>query len=134
MANATMSKDEILEAIGNMSVFELAELIDNCVVLVEESSSANLRWAGSTLTTNGAVRGRSVEHGALRGEPDRSLGCGRVDGGGAVDEPRIVGERPRRAAAQHGRRGDRSRGRRLAARERLLPVVDSDHDAAGRWQ
>ena len=26
MANATMSKDEILEAIGNMSVFELAEL------------------------------------------------------------------------------------------------------------
>jgi large subunit ribosomal protein L7/L12 len=28
MANATMSKDEILEAIGNMTVFELAELID----------------------------------------------------------------------------------------------------------
>jgi large subunit ribosomal protein L7/L12 len=28
MANATLSKDEILEAIGNMSVFELAELIE----------------------------------------------------------------------------------------------------------
>lgn len=28
MANATLSKDDILEAIGNMSVFELAELID----------------------------------------------------------------------------------------------------------
>ena len=28
MANATMSKDEIIEAIGNMSVFELAELIE----------------------------------------------------------------------------------------------------------
>ena len=28
MANATMSKDEILEAIGNMSVFELADLIE----------------------------------------------------------------------------------------------------------
>ena len=28
MANATMSKNEILEAIGNMSVFELAELIE----------------------------------------------------------------------------------------------------------
>ncbi|HEY9427709.1 MAG TPA: 50S ribosomal protein L7/L12 [Gemmatimonadaceae bacterium] len=28
MANATLSKDEILEAIGNMSVLELAELID----------------------------------------------------------------------------------------------------------
>src|SRR5438034_817633 len=29
MANATLSKDEILEAIGNMSVFELAELIES---------------------------------------------------------------------------------------------------------
>jgi large subunit ribosomal protein L7/L12 len=28
MANATLSKDEILEAIGNMTVFELAELIE----------------------------------------------------------------------------------------------------------
>jgi len=28
MANATQSKDEILDAIGNMSVFELAELIE----------------------------------------------------------------------------------------------------------
>jgi len=28
MANATMSKDEILEAIGNMSVIELADLIE----------------------------------------------------------------------------------------------------------
>jgi large subunit ribosomal protein L7/L12 len=28
MANATMSKDEILEAIGNMSVFELSDLIE----------------------------------------------------------------------------------------------------------
>jgi large subunit ribosomal protein L7/L12 len=28
MANATLSKDEILEAIGHMSVFELAELIE----------------------------------------------------------------------------------------------------------
>ena len=28
MANATMSKDEILDAIGNMSVFDLADLIE----------------------------------------------------------------------------------------------------------
>ena len=28
MANATMNKDEILDVIGNMSVFELAELIE----------------------------------------------------------------------------------------------------------
>ncbi len=33
---------------------------DGCIVIVEERSSANLRFAGNTLTTNGAVRGRSV--------------------------------------------------------------------------
>lgn len=33
---------------------------DGCVVIVGESSSANLRWAGNTLTTNGAGRSRSV--------------------------------------------------------------------------
>lgn len=31
-----------------------------CVVLVAETSSANLRWANNTLTTNGAMRGSSV--------------------------------------------------------------------------
>ena len=33
---------------------------DGCVVLVTETSSANLRWANNTLTTNGAMRGSSV--------------------------------------------------------------------------
>jgi predicted Zn-dependent protease len=33
---------------------------DGCIVLVTESSAANLRWANNTLTTNGAVRTRSV--------------------------------------------------------------------------
>jgi predicted Zn-dependent protease len=33
---------------------------DGCVVIAEESSSANLRWANSTLTTNGVTRGRQV--------------------------------------------------------------------------
>ena len=33
---------------------------DGCVVVVRESSSVNLRWAGNTLTTNGAGRDRSV--------------------------------------------------------------------------
>ncbi|MEV8371831.1 metallopeptidase TldD-related protein [Kribbella sp. NPDC056861] len=31
-----------------------------CVVLVSETSSANLRWANNTLTTNGAMRGSQV--------------------------------------------------------------------------
>jgi predicted Zn-dependent protease len=33
---------------------------EGCVVLVAETSSANLRWANNTLTTNGAMRGTSV--------------------------------------------------------------------------
>ncbi|HSJ61644.1 MAG TPA: DNA gyrase modulator, partial [Jiangellaceae bacterium] len=33
---------------------------DGCVVLVDESHSANLRWANNTLTTNGIMRSRSV--------------------------------------------------------------------------
>jgi predicted Zn-dependent protease len=41
---------------------------DGCVVLVEESRSANLRWANNTLTTNGAMRGRSVSVVSVVGE------------------------------------------------------------------
>ena len=33
---------------------------DDCVVLVDESDSANMRWANNTLTTNGAMRSRVV--------------------------------------------------------------------------
>ncbi len=33
---------------------------DGCVVLVEDGSEANLRWANNTLTTNGTGRSRSV--------------------------------------------------------------------------
>jgi predicted Zn-dependent protease len=42
---------------------------DECVVIADETSSANLRWAGNTLTTNGVSRSRqltviAVRHGA----------------------------------------------------------------------
>lgn len=33
---------------------------DGCVVIADEHSTANLRWAGNTLTTNGVTRGRSL--------------------------------------------------------------------------
>lgn len=33
---------------------------DGCVVIAEENSSANLRWARNVLTTNGVTRGRTV--------------------------------------------------------------------------
>jgi predicted Zn-dependent protease len=33
---------------------------DDCVVIADETSSANLRWAGNTLTTNGVARTRQL--------------------------------------------------------------------------
>jgi predicted Zn-dependent protease len=33
---------------------------DGCIVIARESSEANLRWAGNTLTTNGVMRGRQL--------------------------------------------------------------------------
>ena len=33
---------------------------DDCVVIADESSAANLRWAGNTLTTNGVARSRQL--------------------------------------------------------------------------
>jgi predicted Zn-dependent protease len=33
---------------------------DGCVVIADENSSANLRWAGNALTTNGVSRGRTL--------------------------------------------------------------------------
>ncbi|MCM2391562.1 metallopeptidase TldD-related protein [Streptomyces albipurpureus] len=35
-------------------------LADGCVVIADEHSSANLRWAGNALTTNGVTRGRTL--------------------------------------------------------------------------
>ncbi|POX38430.1 peptidase [Streptomyces sp. Ru73] len=33
---------------------------DGCVVIADESTTANLRWAGNALTTNGVTRGRNL--------------------------------------------------------------------------
>jgi predicted Zn-dependent protease len=41
---------------------------DDCVVIADESSDANLRWAGNTLTTNGVTRSRRLTVIALRGK------------------------------------------------------------------
>jgi predicted Zn-dependent protease len=41
---------------------------DGCVVIADESSSANLRWAGNTLTTNGVTRSRRVTVIAIAGD------------------------------------------------------------------
>jgi predicted Zn-dependent protease len=45
---------------------------DDCVVIAEETSSANLRWAGNTLTTNGVSQGRRLTVIAVRRRDDRA--------------------------------------------------------------
>jgi predicted Zn-dependent protease len=51
---AQMTPQEIVER-----CLELSKA-DGCIVLVDESDSANLRWANNTLTTNGVMRSRAV--------------------------------------------------------------------------
>ncbi|GAA4929518.1 metallopeptidase TldD-related protein [Streptomonospora halophila] len=66
-------------------VLELARA-DGCMVLVEESARANLRWAGNSLTTNGATRSRTVTVIALSAS-GRGVSIGaRTRTGGADDD------------------------------------------------
>lgn len=52
---------------------------DQCVVIVKTSTSANLRWANNTLTTNGAMAGSAVTVIALV-ESTHGVSCGTVSG------------------------------------------------------
>jgi len=49
--------------VGAQDVVERALALseaDGCIVLAQETSDANLRWAANTLTTNGVMRGRQL--------------------------------------------------------------------------
>ena len=37
-----------------------ASTADDCIVIAHHTTSANLRWANNTLTTNGAMRGLDI--------------------------------------------------------------------------
>ncbi|MUL44254.1 TldD/PmbA family protein [Streptomonospora sp. PA3] len=58
---------------------------DGCMVLVEEASTANLRWAGNSLTTNGATQGRTVTVIALDAS-GRGVSVGARTRSGLADE------------------------------------------------
>src|SRR5260370_40805522 len=57
---------------------------DDGVVIVAEGSSANLRWAGNTLTTNGASRSRQLPVIAISRSGDEAR-VGGVSRSGATD-------------------------------------------------
>ncbi len=50
----------------------------DCVVIAEETSTANLRWAGNTLTTNGVAASRSLTVIAIDRRSDGTAGVGVV--------------------------------------------------------
>ncbi|MFI0979059.1 metallopeptidase TldD-related protein [Streptomyces sp. NPDC021093] len=54
MSRASSKPYEIVERALELST------ADGCVVIADEESSANLRWAGNALTTNGVTRGRTL--------------------------------------------------------------------------
>ncbi|WP_030684225.1 TldD/PmbA family protein [Streptomyces sp. NRRL B-1347] len=54
MSRRTSKPHEIVERALELST------ADGCVVIADEESTANLRWAGNALTTNGVTRGRTL--------------------------------------------------------------------------
>ncbi|MWA10224.1 metallopeptidase TldD-related protein [Streptomyces sp. BA2] len=54
MTSRTNKPHEIVERALELST------ADGCVVIADEHSTANLRWAGNALTTNGVTRGRTL--------------------------------------------------------------------------
>jgi predicted Zn-dependent protease len=58
---------------------------DDCVVIADETSSANLRWAGNTLTTNGVSRSRYLTVIAIQRQDDKAT-VGVVSRSGVRDD------------------------------------------------
>jgi len=58
---------------------------DDCVVIADETSSANLRWAGNTLTTNGVSRSRYLTVIAIQRQGDKAT-VGVVSRSGVRDD------------------------------------------------
>jgi predicted Zn-dependent protease len=57
-----------------------------CVVIADESSTANLRWAGNTLTTNGVAATRSLTVIAIDRRADGTAGVGTVSRSGILPD------------------------------------------------
>jgi predicted Zn-dependent protease len=57
-----------------------------CVVIADESSTANLRWAGNTLTTNGVAATRSLTVIAIDRRRDGTAGVGTVSRSGITPD------------------------------------------------
>ncbi len=72
-----------------------------CVVIADETSNANLRWAGNTLTTNGVAASRSLTVIAIDRRADGTAGVGTISRSGvAPDEVEDLVREAEKAAEQ----------------------------------
>ncbi|OON74031.1 metallopeptidase TldD-related protein [Streptomyces tsukubensis] len=113
---------EIVERALELSV------ADGCVVIAEEESSANLRWARNSLTTNGVTRGRTLTVVATVGGAEGTAS-------GVVSRSGVTGaelESLVRAAEEAARgAGPAEDGGPLVAPAQSLPVSADFTDAPG---
>jgi predicted Zn-dependent protease len=92
---------------------------DDCVVIADESSSANLRWAGNTLTTNGVTRSRQLTVIAIAHKAD-GIATGMVSRAGVTpDQVEDLVRAAERAAEESGPAED------------AAPLVDASQAGAG---
>ncbi len=89
---AQSPQDTVEQALG-------AARCDDCIVIADESSAANLRWAGNSLTTNGVSRTRQLTVIAISRSGDEAR-VGVVSRAGVLDDQitGIVAEAERAAA------------------------------------
>ena len=94
---------------------------DQCIVIADETTSANLRWAGNTLTTNGVSKSRALTVIALQNRPD-GISVGVVSRSGIRDDqlPALL-RAAERAAAES------------SPAEDARPLIDATPEPFGRW-
>ena len=103
---------------------------DDCIVIVSDSTSANLRWANNTLTTNGVMHRISVTVISFIKAAD-GIRTGSVTGSAssAAQVASLVAGRRRRGPGRLPRRGRRRPGhqgrRRPTGTSRLLPPTST---------
>jgi predicted Zn-dependent protease len=98
-----------------------ASRADQCVVIADEATSANLRWAGNTLTTNGVSKSRALTVIALQNRPD-GISVGVVSRSGIRDDqlPDLV-RAAEKAAAES------------SPAEDARPLIDATPQPFGSW-
>ena len=95
---------------------------DGCVVIAEETSSTNLRWAGNTLTTNGETRGRSLTVIAT------------VEGAGGTSTGSLTRSNVRADEVEALVRAAEEAARSAEPAEDARPLVTAEGDGGTGWQ